>query len=100
MSALFVRTKNECKLNFNKNYSLNIIDEWLDQCIEYVLEENQNLQTNDFASIVNQQLLDFNLNEIGSTCTSKQLAIDSNDACLEGNFLFQVKKIINQTQRT
>jgi hypothetical protein len=38
---LFARTKNECKLNFKNNYCLNIIDDWLDQCIEYVLEDNQ-----------------------------------------------------------
>ena len=38
---LFARTKNECKLNFKNNYCLTITDGWLDQCIEYVLEDNQ-----------------------------------------------------------
>lgn len=38
---LFARTKNECKLNFKNNYCLTITDDWLDQCIEYVLEDNQ-----------------------------------------------------------
>lgn len=52
----------------------------------------KNSQTNNYASIVNQQLLDFNLNEIGSTCLSKSLSIDSNDAYLEGLFLFQVDR--------
>ncbi len=34
------RIKEECKSWFLKSYSMNLVDDWLTQCIEFVLEDN------------------------------------------------------------
>lgn len=31
----------ECKKHFKNTYSLVVPDDWLNQCIEFILEENQ-----------------------------------------------------------
>lgn len=105
------RSVDKCNTFFKKNYSLNIPEDWLNQCIEFALEEDPVRKKIDISlisfvwpkknkhtfysktavveNIVYSHLVDFDINEIGSSCLPS--AIEQNQSgYFEGIFFVQV----------
>jgi glutaredoxin 2 len=103
----------------NKNLSANCIipDDWLQQCAQYISEEfpvflnfnstlfhfcfycrffntKKNKQLNEYNDLMLEQLLDFDLAEIGVKTLPDKLFSNSKEGSINGFYLLQVNSLL------
>jgi hypothetical protein len=104
------RIKQECDAWFLKNYSLSLVDDWLTQCIDFILEDHpvniqrwetklayltglvsifKNKPLHEYPKLIFEQLINFDLIELGTKCLPDSL-FNSSAYTLNGSFLVQV----------
>nr|QNH68107.1 recQ-mediated genome instability protein 1 [Brachionus koreanus] len=97
MTSNIQKITEEFKRKHLTKYSLEVPDDWLSQCAEFLTAETPGKTISEYTDLIFGQLLDFDLNLIG-TESIKPIFFKTLNGTLNGTFFLQLKYCIDTTE--
>ncbi|RNA28569.1 recQ-mediated genome instability 1 [Brachionus plicatilis] len=97
MTSNVQRIIEEFKRKHLTKYCLVLPDDWLCQCAEFLTEESPGKSINEYTDLIFSQLLDYDLNIIGTEST-KTTFFKTTSGMLDGSFFLQLRYCIDTTE--